>query len=213
MITKWRIWAFNNVRNVHELKERAIEEKLIWGDHSKFEKTEIRSKYEKEKIEKLNLKFEKEDRYKEDYSLPSKTTVYFSKPTNIFEFIFSLFLTATGVYFVFFSKEKNQIWAIIACIVGAYYIYKSLKKVLDKKPHIIIDKHGITSRSYGFISWADISDEEIIKEREGKNTYTYLTYYGPEDIYERIKINDLNISQKKLQNALRTYRIRYTKYM
>ena len=25
MITKWRIWAFENVRNVHELKKKAIQ--------------------------------------------------------------------------------------------------------------------------------------------------------------------------------------------
>lgn len=34
MITKWRLWAFDNVRNVHELKKRAIQEKLIWADNS-----------------------------------------------------------------------------------------------------------------------------------------------------------------------------------
>lgn len=47
MITKWRLWAFNNVRNVHELKRRAIQEKLIWPDHSIFEKTEIRNPTDK----------------------------------------------------------------------------------------------------------------------------------------------------------------------
>ena len=41
MITKWRIWAFENVRNVHELKKRAIQEKLIWNEGNIFEKTEI----------------------------------------------------------------------------------------------------------------------------------------------------------------------------
>src|SRR5688572_28161200 len=39
MITKWRLWAFDNVRNVHELKKRAVREKLIWADNSFFEKT------------------------------------------------------------------------------------------------------------------------------------------------------------------------------
>ncbi len=53
MITKWRIWAFENVRNVHELKKRAIQEKLIWPDGSVFEKTEIRSSATKEKWKSL----------------------------------------------------------------------------------------------------------------------------------------------------------------
>ncbi|MEP0265422.1 hypothetical protein [Dokdonia sp.] len=213
MITKWRIWAFNNVRNVHELKKRAIEEKLIWGDHSKFEKTEIRSKYQKEKIDKLKHKFEKEDIYKEDYSLPLKTAIYFSKTTIIFQLVISIFLLIVGIYFIFFSKEKYQIWAFLAVIFGAYYTFKNLKKSLDRKPHISIDRQGITSRVYGFAPWAEIMDEEIIYEPDGKNTIPFLFYYIGEDVYEKIKIDELNVSQKKLKNILRTYRIRYTKNM
>jgi hypothetical protein len=47
-ITKWRIWAFSNVDNVHELKQQAIESSLIWPDGSFFEKTEIRTKKERQ---------------------------------------------------------------------------------------------------------------------------------------------------------------------
>ena len=61
MITKWRVWAFENVRNVHELKKRAIQEKLIWADGNIFEKTEIRNWEDKQKLKKLERKFEKED--------------------------------------------------------------------------------------------------------------------------------------------------------
>jgi hypothetical protein len=55
MITKWRLWAFENVRNVHELKERAVQAKLIWPDHSIFEKMEIRSASDKERWRKRNI--------------------------------------------------------------------------------------------------------------------------------------------------------------
>jgi hypothetical protein len=50
MITKWRVWAFENVRNVHELKKRAIQEKLISADSSIFEKTEIRTERQEIKV-------------------------------------------------------------------------------------------------------------------------------------------------------------------
>lgn len=110
MITRWRIWAFENVRNVHELKKRAVEEKLIWRDGHIFEKTEIRTKNQREKLKKLNIKFDKKDIYKEDYSLPIKTDIYYSKSSTTFQFIFSLFLVITGIYFSFFSEEKYQIW-------------------------------------------------------------------------------------------------------
>lgn len=61
MITKWRVSAFENVRNVHELKKRAIEEKLIWSDGNFFEKTEIRNSQEKIKLKELQKKFEIKD--------------------------------------------------------------------------------------------------------------------------------------------------------
>jgi hypothetical protein len=34
MIPKWKVWAFENVRNVHELQKRAVREKLIWAEGS-----------------------------------------------------------------------------------------------------------------------------------------------------------------------------------
>jgi len=58
MITKWRIWAFENVRDVHELKSRAIAEKLIWPDGSIFEKTEIRTSQDRERLMLIEKRFE-----------------------------------------------------------------------------------------------------------------------------------------------------------
>ncbi len=57
-ITKWRIWAFRNVDDVHELKAKAISENLIWPDGSIFERTEIRTKSEHETIKKLESRFD-----------------------------------------------------------------------------------------------------------------------------------------------------------
>ncbi|WP_222597233.1 hypothetical protein [Chitinophaga pinensis] len=61
MITKWRLWAFENVRNVHELKKRAIQEKLIWPNKHFFEKTEIRSAAQQAKWESLQHRFSQAD--------------------------------------------------------------------------------------------------------------------------------------------------------
>ena len=56
MITKWRIWAFENVDNPITLKHAAIAEKLIWPDGSIFEKTEIRTVNDKIRIEAIKRK-------------------------------------------------------------------------------------------------------------------------------------------------------------
>jgi hypothetical protein len=60
-ITHWRLWAFENVRNVHELKNRAIKKKLIWKDGSFFETTEIRTALQKDHWIRLLEKFNKQD--------------------------------------------------------------------------------------------------------------------------------------------------------
>ncbi len=56
VITKWKIWAFERIENIEELKRRAIDEKLIWPDGHIFERTEIRSKSDKLKLEKRKYK-------------------------------------------------------------------------------------------------------------------------------------------------------------
>tara|TARA_B100000809_G_C14957376_1_gene466096 strand:+ start:463 stop:861 length:399 start_codon:yes stop_codon:yes gene_type:complete len=64
-IAKWRIWAFEKIdeRFHNELKNEAINAKLIWSDGHIFEKTEIRTKKQKTKIKAIN------DRIKEMNSL------------------------------------------------------------------------------------------------------------------------------------------------
>lgn len=57
-ITRWRIWAFENVDDVHSLKKRAIKAKLIWPDGSVFEKTEIRTKTDKARLKAIQEKLE-----------------------------------------------------------------------------------------------------------------------------------------------------------
>lgn len=61
MITKWRLWAFENVRNVHELKRRAIRIRLFYPDGSIFERLEIRTLKDKERLKLIEKKFDLPD--------------------------------------------------------------------------------------------------------------------------------------------------------
>ena len=42
-VPKWRLWAYERVDDIPELKRRAIQARLIWPDGSIFSRTEIRS--------------------------------------------------------------------------------------------------------------------------------------------------------------------------
>jgi hypothetical protein len=211
MITKWRIWAFENVRNVHELKKRAIQEKLIWNDGNIFEKTEIRTLEDKEELKKLEKKFDKEDVYREDYSLPPKTIIKYSKSLGLFELIISILIIGVGIYFITKGTNKSYVLGGIMGLIGIYSSIKELRKFLNNKPQIIIDKKGIETITAEFKNWSNIESEEVIQEGYGKSAKSYLTYWYDEEIFEKIEIDQLDITHQQLENIIRTYRIRNNK--
>lgn len=211
MITKWRIWAFENVRNVHELKKRAIQEKLIWNDGNIFEKTEIRNNEDKRKLKKIEKKFEKEDEYREDYSLPPKMEIYYSKVYNYFELGVSILIIGVGIYFFTKVENKQYILGLIMAGIGLYSTIKELRKALDRKPKIVIDSNGIQTKNVEFKNWSKIENEEVVKEGYGKSAKSYLTYCYDDDEFEKIEIDSLNITHRELENIIRTYRIRNNK--
>lgn len=211
MITKWRIWAFENVRNVHELKKRAIQEKLIWNDGNIFEKTEIRNTEDKSKLKKLEKKFEQEDEFREDYSLPPKMEIHYSKAYNYIELGVSILIIVVGIYFFTKGETKQYILGAIMTGIGLYSTIKEFRKALDTKPKIIIDSKGIRTKNVEFKNWSNIESEEVIQEGYGKSAKSYLTYFYDEDEFEKIEIDSLNVTHKELENIIRTYRIRNNK--
>lgn len=213
MITKWRIWAFENVRNVHELKKRAVQAKLIWHDNHIFEKTEIRTKNEKIKLKKIQEKFQFEDVYKEDYSIPPVTKIYFSKFDYSIQLFIAIAVICLGGYIIFKGNTeiKNLILGSILILIGMYNGFLAYRKASYNEPVITIDNKGITSKNIGFKNWSEISNEEVITEGSGKSEKSYLYYVYNNEENEKIEIDELNTTHRKLENLIRTYRIRYNK--
>ena len=170
LITKWRLWAFENVRNVHELKKKAIENKLIWNDGCIFEKTEIRSKSDKLKWAELQQKFKKNDIYYEDKSIPNSTHIYFSKLTNYTVMGLMLALLTQGIYLI--VRTKNLMTGILFSLIGAYYSITKFRQASNSEPQIIIDNNGIKTINTNFKKWNEITNEKIIYE----DSDTYLFY-------------------------------------
>ena len=211
MVTKWRIWAFENVRNVHELKKRAIQEKLIWNDGNIFEKTEIRNSEDKSRLKKLEKKFEQEDEYREDHSLPLKMEIHYSKAYNYVELGVSILIIGVGIYFFTKAEIKQYILGAIMSGIGLYSTIKEFRKALDTKPKIIIDSRGIQTKNVEFKNWSSIKSEEVIQEGYGKSAKSYLIYFYDEEEFEKIQIDSLNVTHRELENIIRTYRIRNNK--
>ena len=208
MITKWRLWAFDNVRNVHELKKRAIQEKLIWTDNSIFEKTEIRTTIDKAKIDSLNNKFKLDDLFQDDLSIGKETIIYYSKVKNFVEMAIMVVCLGVGIYLLL--RTDSYIIGLILSIVGAYFSYKEYKEATNSEPQIIINDEGIKTISTDFYSWNVIKNEEVISEGSGKHTHYYLTYDYPNGT-EHLQIDDYDTDLKSLNKLLIIYRGRSKK--
>ena len=53
LVTRWRLWAYERVENLDELKAIAVEAKLIWPEGHVRERTEIRSPAQKQRLLEL----------------------------------------------------------------------------------------------------------------------------------------------------------------
>jgi len=205
MITKWRIWAFENVRNVHELKRKAIQHKLIWKEKSFFEKTEIRTLKDREILKRLEKKFLVKDVYRDDISVAKETRIFYSKTQTYAGLIVSGALIFLGIYLLI----NEKLMGLVSFPLAVFLIYKESQKLKDKSEQIIINSKGIQIRNI-FYPWKNIYNENVIVEIRGKHVEHYLAF---ETDFERpaISINMLGVSLKKLEKLLQVYRIRYEK--
>lgn len=209
-ITKWKIWAFENVRNVHELRKRAIEANLIYEESSFLNKTEIWNSNDKEKWNELQIKFDRKDEFviEEDLTILPETIIYYSKGKNYLEMVVMLGCLALGIYLIF--NTDNLIFGIILSLIGAYFSYKEFKEATNTEPQIILNEDGIQTITTEFCNWKDIEYEDVEIHGSGKHTNYFLTYkhlYGSETLL----IDDYEIDYLELRKLLKIYRSRSIK--
>ncbi len=148
MVTKWRLWAFDVVRNVHELQKRAVQERLIWSQGSFFEMTEIRTASDKSKWESLSKRFRNPDEFMDDPIIAEKTLIYYSAQKSILDLIIMLLCFGGGMYL--FLIRKDSFLGIILGVFGTACAYSDFKKVINKNPQIILDDQGMQTAKTNF---------------------------------------------------------------
>jgi len=208
MVTKWRIWAFENVRNVHELKRRAIREKLIWPDDSLFVNTELRSRANRQKLASLQKKFEQEDVFHDDPNAPKETIIYYARGKNFAEMVLMLGVMGFGIFLL--ATTGSYVVGTLTSLAGAYAVFHEYRQATNTKPQIILNDKGIQTVFTEFYSWQDIENEEVIIERTRKHTHRYLVYDHPGGS-TRIRIDDYDTNEKSLNKLLILYRGRSKK--
>jgi hypothetical protein len=209
-VTQWRIWAFGNIRNVHELKKKAIDQQLIWPDDHFLTGIEISTQKQREQLKEINVKFSKKDHYSDDLNVPFETIIYYSKSTNYLEMIGYIVVFGGFGFYLFYQMEKGdsfRFFAIPIVLYGIYKAYKEYKQATNKTPQITINESGIKTFNTEFSPWSKIRDEQLVGVKDGKEYFSQLRYIGINGLVELI-IDDYDILPDQLEHLLRIYRIR-----
>lgn len=215
VITKWRIWAFGNCRNVHELKRKAINEKLIWPDGSRFEKTEIRTNWQREQLNIINKKFEKQDEIEileDDNSIPNETRIYYSKISLAIYWVSGICLFLYGIY----MSIEGDLFGYILLIISGFSIFYASNKSKQTDPYIVMNSKGIQTLNTSFTAWENI--QLIQTERRGSGKYAkwhldieFKNQNSNGDWGDDIEISDLSESPKKIEKMISIYKQRNRK--
>lgn len=207
-ITRWRIWAFSNVDDVHELKALAISGQLIWPDGSFFERTEIRTNKERILINELEKRFKeskKKKQFVDDPSIPPVTKIFYSKFNLIYEILLMTACLSFGVYLLI--TVDSWIFGTGLILVGAYFAIKDFKKLATFEPQIILDNQGIEITGDNY-PWTEIQDFTATLETFGKNSNSYLILETSSGTV-KINIDDYDTSFRQLRHILNIYKGRF----
>lgn len=202
-ITRWRIWAFTNVDSVNELRLRAISGKLIWPDGHIFEKTEIRTKQQKEIIKKLEDRFinepQKRKVIEDDLAVPPTTKVFFSKKNILIEAILWGVMLSFGIYLL--TTSDRWILGFFFSVVGAYIVIKGIYKLTNSRPQLILDENGIKIKNKHYL-WAEVTNVTITTS--SNKWLTLETIMGTTNE----TIDDYDISTADLEHTINIYLLR-----
>lgn len=228
-VVKWKIWAYENVRNVNELYLKAIEQNIIWPDGSWFNKTEIWSYEQKQKWHRIEHKFGEEDSYKDDISVPKETKLYIAQLEVYWAFGLGIvFLFVFGYLFSVretLTTKENFVW-MISPLVAIYFMYTGFKKLKKLKiPQLIFNENGIyTEETKQEFLWDKILEIHVSVVKSG--SYIKFMYLMDFDLpiheeeeddaeYElrnfEINISELNRKVPEIEKLLRVYRVRHEK--
>jgi hypothetical protein len=213
MIVKWRIWAFEHCRNVHELKRRAISEYLIWQEGSRFEKTEIRSEEQKKKLAQLALKFEIPDELewiKDDGSVPVETKIYPSKLPFIIFGMGGVLEFLAGIFFIRRGEWIGDIGILIS--FGNFYLASKTSNILI--PYIILNAKGIKTLNTSFTEWDKVYAIEIVSAPDVNKPHLHLVLEFKEadtagNWGDLINVSGLNKSPGKIEQLIKLYQQRH----
>ena len=206
MLPRWRIWAFTNVRNVHELKQRARLGQIVPKEDSFLWRFEIKSAEQADMLRNLEERFLQADIFEDDYSIPYQTDYSYSQ-SDKFVFIFFTLAGFAGAIVLF---TMHQVFTGLIVLAGAVgFGVLAYKRFNITGPVLSISNEGITSLENGFHAWSNITNEQVFWVSAGEASYYALSYETNGQTI-KLSLKELTgLSSYKVDHVLRTYRGRF----
>lgn len=205
-VTRWRIWAFSNVRNIHELRRKAVNEKIIHPQGSWFEKTEVKTQLQKQILRELERRFKENDIYYDDPAIPDLATICYSKWKAWWEITIGVALIIFGAYILTGSNNDKSIYpALFIFAIAIWICISGIRKLRNRKPVLLINDIGIKIKEAHILTWGHIDYYDI----DYQSKVLYLNIYHDRGT-EKIEIDSLAISRRRLQYLLDIYYKRHS---
>ena len=210
--TRWKLWAFNKVSNVHELKHFARRAALYANYGSFLDKITIQTKSEREQWADLQSKFERSDIFEDDTAIPVETVMYKSSILVFVNVFFYLLLGGLGLFLGFISIQQNskQWVCLFPFSLAAWMLYSAfslIKDLVKHQPQMKLTARGIETIEYGFQSWEVIRNENLLPG--SRRDMGWILRYDFPGGNARIDIGWYPINFEKFDHLLRVYRGRY----
>lgn len=202
----WKIWAYENVRNIHELKADALKYNLIWGDGSFMQKLELKTALQKERIKKLERRFLQPDVFHDDISIRNKTEIYKAKSTPYIISGIGLLLIYIAVKELLtkpFADTYPHYFTTLP--LGLYLLYRVYKDLRNKKPELTLSNEGVLSPQWGFIPWQHITATRTVLQGKQRQILEFHFHGGQRSIV----LNLLGKNRIEIERIIKVYRMRY----
>ncbi len=204
---RWQLWAYSRVRNLHELKRKAIQRRIMYPDGSRWEKLYILSRSQREKLEELHKNFEREDisipPY-DDFSLPAEVDIYYSMFNRVYIRFSPLLLFGVGGYFIYTGV---YLLGGFLSLVALFFLVITYGNSNYFSKQLTISEKGIWAINKGFTPWEGVESIELMWVYGG----AYLVCQskdGAEQASFYLKI-DLNMDLPRIEEIARVYLHRY----
>lgn len=204
----WRLWAFENVRNVNDLKTQAIKKGLMDAKPNFFTRLELWTPTQKKRWEALQYKFNQPDLFTDDDTIPAETVVCYSKSIAVIYIIVGFCILCLAAWLGF--KHHRWVSITFSAILGVASLTMGIALFYNRKPQIIINADGITAPPGSFYNWGQIHNEDVIQATSGKTRPHYLVYeHGTTS--EKVNLTGFDIYPDRLAYLLKVYRGRSKK--